>query len=141
MAEMMEYRYLRLDPALPAYLKLGQKPAALAPLEAAWVGAMRQLVSFLYQQSFKDSKMANNLTLLDLPNLLCYEDLLAEQDSNYTWPQFPETTASSLCYTSGTTGHPKGVLYSHRSTVLHSLSACTVDGAPRSSAQNDGSTT
>jgi fatty-acyl-CoA synthase len=63
-----------------------------------------------------------------LPNLHCYEDLLAAQDGDYAWPAFDERTASSLCYTSGTTGHPKGVLYSHRSTVLHSFAVCSVDG-------------
>lgn len=52
---------------------------------------------------------------------LCYEELLAVQPSQFDWPDLPEDTASSLCYTSGTTGHPKGVLYSHRSTVLHAL--------------------
>jgi len=49
----------------------------------------------------------------------CYEALLARHSSSYVWPTFDEHTASSLCYTSGTTGNPKGVLYSHRSTVLH----------------------
>ncbi len=51
--------------------------------------------------------------------LLCYDELLDAADDDYTWPSFDENTASSLCYTSGTTGRPKGVLYSHRSTVLH----------------------
>ncbi len=63
-----------------------------------------------------------------LPNLMCYEDLLDAASPDYTWPRFDENTASSLCYTSGTTGNPKGVLYSHRSTVLHSFTACTTDG-------------
>lgn len=54
-----------------------------------------------------------------IPNLICYEDLIEGASSAYDWPVFDETTASSLCYTSGTTGNPKGVLYSHRSTVLH----------------------
>ncbi|MBL6951763.1 MAG: long-chain-fatty-acid--CoA ligase [Alphaproteobacteria bacterium] len=62
-----------------------------------------------------------------LPNVHCYEDLLAAQDGSLQWPSFNERTASSLCYTSGTTGNPKGVLYSHRSTVLHSLSSCSQD--------------
>jgi 3-(methylthio)propionyl---CoA ligase len=62
-----------------------------------------------------------------LPGLLCYEDLLAAQDGRYAWPEFDENTASSLCYTSGTTGNPKGVLYSHRSTVLHTLAAALPD--------------
>ncbi len=68
--------------------------------------------------------------------LLCYETLLAEQDGNYQWPQFEEGRASSLCYTSGTTGNPKGVLYSHRSTVLHSFTVCTVDGLQLSAADS-----
>ncbi len=63
----------------------------------------------------------------EIPNLLCYEELVGAQDGDYTWPVFDERTASSLCYTSGTTGHPKGVLYSHRSTVLHSYGACFSD--------------
>src|SRR6516225_48406 len=63
-----------------------------------------------------------------IPNLLCYEELIAAQSSDYTWPDFDERTACSLCYTSGTTGNPKGVLYTHRSTTLHSLMACTVGG-------------
>ena len=53
--------------------------------------------------------------------LLCYETLMAEADEDYAWPLFAETTASSLCYTSGTTGRPKGVLYSHRAMVLHAM--------------------
>ena len=61
-------------------------------------------------------------------NLLCYEDLIDAHDGNYTWPEFAETQASSLCYTSGTTGNPKGVLYSHRSSVLHTFMACSADG-------------
>ena len=63
----------------------------------------------------------------NLPNLLCYEDLMAGQDDVLTWPSFDENAASSLCYTSGTTGNPKGVLYSHRSTVLHSFAGALPD--------------
>jgi fatty-acyl-CoA synthase len=56
-------------------------------------------------------------------DLLCYEDEMDAADEDVTWPVFDERTAASLCYTSGTTGRPKGVLYSHRSTILHAL-AC-----------------
>lgn len=58
-----------------------------------------------------------------LPNVYCYEDLLAAESADYEWPIFDERAASSLCYTSGTTGNPKGVLYSHRSTIIHALAA------------------
>src|SRR4249920_1517464 len=64
---------------------------------------------------------------LSVPNLLCYEDLIGAHDSDYAWPEFDENTASSLCYTSGTTGHPKGVLFSHRSTILHAYGAALPD--------------
>jgi 3-(methylthio)propionyl---CoA ligase len=62
-----------------------------------------------------------------IPNLLCYEDLLAAQTDKFEWPLFDENTASSLCYTSGTTGNPKGALYSHRSTVLHTYASALPD--------------
>jgi len=62
-----------------------------------------------------------------LPNVHCYETLLAAQPNHIDWPIFDERTASSLCYTSGTTGDPKGVLYSHRSTLLHALSGVGTD--------------
>ena len=55
--------------------------------------------------------------------LHCYDTLMAEADEDYAWPSFDENTASALCYTSGTTGRPKGVLYSHRSTVLHAYAS------------------
>ena len=62
-----------------------------------------------------------------LPNLLCYETLLAEGDPAFAWPKLDERTAAGICYTSGTTGNPKGVLYSHRSTVLCAMMNCAGD--------------
>jgi len=62
-----------------------------------------------------------------VPNLLCYEELVGSHSDKFSWPDFDENTASSMCYTSGTTGNPKGVLYSHRSTVLHTLAAALPD--------------
>jgi 3-(methylthio)propionyl---CoA ligase len=60
-------------------------------------------------------------------NLLCYEDLIDASSGDYFWPTFDEDSACSLCYTSGTTGNPKGVLYSHRSTLLHTYAAALPD--------------
>lgn len=65
------------------------------------------------------------IPLPDGVQLLCYENLLDTADETYVWPEFDENTASALCYTSGTTGRPKGVLYSHRSTLLHAY-ACNM---------------
>ncbi|XYK78524.1 MAG: long-chain fatty acid--CoA ligase [Labrenzia sp.] len=59
-----------------------------------------------------------------LEGVLCYEEILDCQPDHMDWPDFPEETAAGLCYTSGTTGNPKGTLYSHRSTVLHAYSLC-----------------
>ena len=56
-----------------------------------------------------------------------YDDLVSKESEQFTWPSFDEQTASSLCYTSGTTGNPKGVLYSHRSTILHSFAISLPD--------------
>ena len=58
-----------------------------------------------------------------LKNAIAYEDWIGEVDSDFAWREFDERTAAGLCYTSGTTGNPKGVLYSHRSNVLHSMMA------------------
>lgn len=62
-----------------------------------------------------------------LPGLICYETLIADAPDSFDWPELDENTASSLCYTSGTTGDPKGVLYSHRSSVLHAMAVCMPD--------------
>jgi acyl-CoA synthetase (AMP-forming)/AMP-acid ligase II len=64
---------------------------------------------------------------LTVPNVLTYEELIAPESDSFEWPQFDERTASSLCYTSGTTGDPKGVLYTHRSTILHAYAAAMPD--------------
>jgi len=62
-----------------------------------------------------------------IPNLCSYEELLASESDQYVWPNLDENTASSMCYTSGTTGHPKAALYSHRSTLLHAYAAALPD--------------
>jgi 3-(methylthio)propionyl---CoA ligase len=67
------------------------------------------------------------VTLAPGMTLACYDDLMDAADDDYAWPLFDENTASALCYTSGTTGRPKGVLYSHRSTWLHAYATALPD--------------
>ncbi|MCK5576137.1 MAG: AMP-binding protein, partial [Sphingomonadales bacterium] len=68
-----------------------------------------------------------NMPETSLKNVICYEDFIAAEDGNYPWPDLDENTAAGLCYTSGTTGNPKGVLYSHRSNVLHTFGSIAKD--------------
>ena len=93
-----------------------------APLVAKLAPALSRVKGFVAMTD------RAHMPALELPNLLCYEELVGAQSDDYAWPEFDENTASSLCYTSGTTGNPKGVLYSHRSTVLHSWAVCMADG-------------
>ena len=95
----------------PVFAPLVEQLAPHLPLVKAWVALCE----------------ANKVPAAKVDNLLCYEDLVAAASSDFDWPEFDENTASTLCYTSGTTGNPKGVLYSHRSTVLHAFGACTTD--------------
>ena len=62
-----------------------------------------------------------------LPNAISYEELLAGESPDYAWPQLPENSAAAMCYTSGTTGNPKGAVYSHRGLFLHSMMVCVAD--------------
>ena len=68
-----------------------------------------------------------HMPAMSVPNLFCYEELVGAESGNYEWPQFDEWTAAGLCYSSGTTGHPKGVLYAHRTTVIHAYGASLPD--------------
>jgi fatty-acyl-CoA synthase len=68
-----------------------------------------------------------HLDKLNLPDVLCYEELIAQNSDDCDWGGFDENAAAALCYTSGTTGHPRGVLYSHRSNFLHTLVTMQAD--------------
>ena len=95
----------------PVFAPLVEELAPKLPLVRGWIALCEP----------------KGLPSIKVGTLLCYEDLLAKASAEYDWPAFDENTASTLCYTSGTTGNPKGVMYSHRSTVLHAFGACAAD--------------
>ncbi len=88
-----------------------EKIAALCPQVKGWIAMTDRA----------------HMPAIQVPNLLCYEDLIEPASDQYEWPVFDERSAACLCYTSGTTGDPKGVLYSHRSTILHAYGVCLPD--------------
>ncbi|MEZ4709400.1 MAG: tetratricopeptide repeat protein [Caldilineaceae bacterium] len=135
MAEMQEYSYLRLDPALPAYLKLGQMSAQLAELEAAWAAAMTQLVDYLYREQFKDSKMAARLTLLELPNLLALLDRLARQvAADPTSAEAVSDTAGAIEQLLADLGRPQALA---RAVAVREQAAAAISAWGRASSKNE----
>jgi acyl-CoA synthetase (AMP-forming)/AMP-acid ligase II len=95
----------------PVFVPLVEQLAPHLPLVRGWIALCN----------------AADMPAVKVDNLLCYEEIVAAAQPDYEWPLFDENSASTLCYTSGTTGNPKGVLYSHRSTVLHAFGTCTTD--------------
>jgi len=93
----------------------------LAPLVEKLAPELKSVKAFVAMTGRACMPKAN------IPNLQCYEELLEAQDDALAWPSFDERTAACMCYTSGTTGNPKGALYSHRSTMLHAYAAALPD--------------
>ena len=84
-------------------------------------GTVKTVIMLTAPENMPEVTLAPGMTLA------CYDTLMDEADEDYVWPLFDENTASALCYTSGTTGRPKGVLYSHRSTWLHAYATALPD--------------
>ncbi len=95
--------------------------AALIAAVAPRIPGVRAVVFMTERQHMPDMALPPGM------DLLCYEEIMAAADEDYAWPEFDERCAASLCYTSGTTGKPKGVLYSHRSTMLHAMAINSPD--------------
>ena len=104
--------------------------ATFAPLVRALAPNLKSVKAFVAMTD------RAHMPAIEVPHLICYEEWIEAAASDYTWPVFDERTASSLCYSSGTTGNPKGVLYSHRSTVLHTYAACMADSLALSSGES-----
>ena len=83
------------------------------------ISTIEKIIVLCDKENMPDSDIINNL--------ISYEELINNENGDFDWPIFDEKTASSLCYTSGTTGNPKGVLYAHRSTVIHAFAAAAPD--------------
>ena len=103
-----EDRYVFLD---PDFVPLAENLAAQCPKVRGWVILASE----------------EHMPETSLPNAICYESLVASGSAAFPWPQLDENAACALCYTSGTTGNPKGVLYSHRSTMLHAYATMMPD--------------
>ncbi len=117
----------RLFPEQISYI-LGHSEAKILFLDISFVAQIESYADqFLSVEKIVIMTDRANMPETSLDNIICYEDLIAPEDDQFNWPEMDENTAAILCYTSGTTGEPKGALYSHRSTVLHTYSSCSKD--------------
>ncbi|VEB40843.1 3-hydroxybenzoate--CoA/4-hydroxybenzoate--CoA ligase [Chromobacterium violaceum] len=125
--------------------RLPHRQSRLFPEQIAWIVNHAEDKVLMFDSSFLPlvAQIADQLKTVErfvlladhaslpadsgIPDLLSYEDLVHGHSDVYDWPRLDENAASSLCYTSGTTGNPKGVLYSHRSTVLHAYGSSLPD--------------
>ena len=117
----------RLYPDQIAYIANHAQDSAVffditfAPLVEKLAPALKSVKSFVAMTE------RSHMPREKIPNLLCYEELVEAEKPDFEWPSFDERTAACLCYTSGTTGNPKGALYAHRSSMLHAYAAALPD--------------
>jgi fatty-acyl-CoA synthase len=93
--------------------------SSFAPLVAGIAARCPNIIAWICMTD------ADNMPALDaVANIYCYETFIASEDEDFEWPQFDERASAAICYTSGTTGNPKGALYSHRGIVLNAMTIC-----------------
>ena len=114
---------IRLDPAEVGYVATHAEDFAVI-VDSSLVPRFAEVLP--HAPGVKHVIVTGDAAGADFPGVAVhgYEDLLAAEDDTFPWPELDERSAAAMCYTSGTTGYPKGVVYSHRSTYLHSMGPC-----------------
>src|SRR5207245_9381695 len=123
MGSVLHTLYLRLFPEQLSYVinhaedRVILVDATIIPLLARVARDLKTVEHFVVMGEGDSSPLGENV--------LSYEELLAAESPGFEWPELDERSAAAMCYTSGTTGHPKGVVYSNRSSYLHSMGRCS----------------
>jgi fatty-acyl-CoA synthase len=115
---------VRLFPDQLAYV-MNHAEDAVVLVDGSLVPVLEELASRI--ETVRHYVVTGGADAGSLPNAVAYEELLAGEDAGFEYPELDDRQAAGLCYTSGTTGNPKGVLYSHRSNILHALGQCMAD--------------